>query len=418
MNLQEYVQMIEEQRGRPRKNPIDGKSAENNGSDGLYGLNEPTNDAAVVEIPKEQLNKNMKKLLMKFRTEEDFFIIGRAGWGKTSIIKDLAEKFGREVKTVYLDKAVASDLGGIPTPGKTKKGHGKQEMLMPDWAAEMDENKDVNYLLFFDEMNQAAPDVMNALMPIVLEHEICRVPFENFFVGAAGNFEDENDAVNELSGPLRSRFKPLIMWQTDWNSAFSHLHSKWDSVLGKEFVSKFGECTDLFDNPREVEHKIFKFIDKLKKSNQFDEFEAEDYYDRLIGIAKEDLERSDEAKLQKLAEFMFDYITGKLQKKAEKESRSTRGKGMDMVSENTKNSIRKAMKNGYLEQREGKDQHVVRYGISRENIHVCVDPDECNGEMLERIIARIEADGVKFKYEKDSQWKKAGYKDPLADDDE
>ena len=418
MNLQEYVRMIEEQRGRPRKNSIDGVPAEKNGSGGLYGLNEPTDDSAVVEIPKEQLNKNMKKLLMKFRTEEDFFIIGRAGWGKTSIVEDLAKKFGREINTVYLDKAVASDLGGILTPGKTAKGHGKQEMLMPDWAAKMDENKDVKYLLFFDEMNQAAPDVMNALMPIVLEHEICSVPFKNFFVGAAGNFADENDAVEELSGPLRSRFKPLIVWQTDWNAAFFHLHKKWDSVLGKEFISKFEANTDLFDNPREIEHKIFKFVVKLKKSNQFDEFDAEDYYDRLIGVAKEELERSDEAKLQKLAEFMFDYITGKLQEKAEKASRSTRGKGMDMVSENTKNSIRKAMKNGYLEQREGKDQHVVRYGISRENIQVAVDPDECNGEMLERVIARLEADGVKFKYEKDSEWRKAGYKDPLAPDDE
>ena len=74
-------------------------------------------------------------------------------------------------------------------------------------------------------MNQAQPDVMNALMPIVLEHEIAgrkygptdkngKVTESNFFVGAAGNFEDENDAVNELSGPLKSRFKPIIVWKT------------------------------------------------------------------------------------------------------------------------------------------------------------------------------------------------------------
>ena len=143
MNLQEFVMRIEE--GRPRKN-VEGKPAEKNGSGGLYGIDEPVSDKAVVSIPPEQLNKNMKKLLMKFRTEEDFFIIGKAGWGKTSIIRNLADRFGRKVETVYLDKAVASDLGGIPVPGKTKKGHGKQEMLMPDWAAKMDENPDVDYL--------------------------------------------------------------------------------------------------------------------------------------------------------------------------------------------------------------------------------------------------------------------------------
>ena len=415
MNLQEFVMRIEE--GRRPKN-IDGKPAEKNGTDGLYGVDEPTNNSAAVEIPKEQLNKNMKKLLMKFRTEEDFFIIGRAGWGKTSIIKDLADKFGRKVETVYLDKAVASDLGGIPVPGKTRKGHGRQEMLMPDWAAEMDENPDIDYLLFFDEMNQAAPDVMNALMPIVLEHEVCRVKFDNFFVGAAGNFEDENDAVNELSGPLRSRFKPLIEWQTDWHAAFSNLHEKWDDILGKDFVNKFAENAELFDNPRELEHKIFKFTNKLKKSGMYSEFDVDDYLDRLMDIVKKDLQRNEKTAVKKLAEYMYDYMNDKLAAKAEKSSRSTRNKGMDMVSDVTKNAIRKAMRQGYLEQREGKDQHTVRYGISRENIAAAIDSEECNAEMLQRIITKLEADGVKFKFEKDSQWKKLGYKDPMAEDDD
>ena len=416
MNLQEFVMRIEE--GRPRKN-VEGKPAEKNGSGGLYGIDEPVSDKAVVSIPPEQLNKNMKKLLMKFRTKEDFFIIGRAGWGKTSIIRNLADRFGMKVETVYLDKAVASDLGGIPVPGKTKKGNGKQEMLMPDWAAKMNENPDIDYLLFFDEMNQAQPDVMNALMPIVLEHEVCRIPFENFFVGAAGNFEDENDAVSELSGPLRSRFKPLIKWQTDWNSSFSFLHSEYDDILGKEFVSKFEENKELFDNPREIERNIFKFTIKLKKGGMYSEFDVDDYLDRIMDIIGEkNLQRSEELAAKKLAEYMYDYMNDKLAAKAEKSSRSTRNKGMDMVSKVTKDSILKGMRRGYLEQREGKDQHVVRYGISRENISAAVDPEECNAEMLSRIIRKFEADGIKFKFEKNSEWKKLGYKDPMADDDD
>ena len=399
MNLQEFVMRIEE--GRRPKN-IEGKSAEKNGTGGLYGIDEPTDDSAVVEIPKEQLNKNMKNLLMKFRTGEDFFIVGKAGWGKTSIIEELADKFGLKVETVYLDKAVASDLGGIPVPGKTKKGHGRQEMLMPDWAAEMDENKDIDYLLFFDEMNQAAPDVMDALMPIVLKHEVCRVHFDNFMVGAAGNFQYENEnGVNELSLPLRSRFKPIIVWQPDWPAAFAHLHKKWDKILGKDFVNKFEENAELFENPREVEYKIFKFVYKLKKGGMYSEFDAEDYLERLKDLVREDLQRNEKAAVKKLAEYIYDYINDKLAAKAEKSSRSTRNKGMDMVSDVTKNAIRKAMRQGYLEQREGKDQHTVRYGISRENIAAVIDNEECNGEMLQRIINKLEADGVKFKFEKD-----------------
>ena len=414
MNLHDFVISIEE--GRPRKN-IEGKPAETNGTGGLYGTNEPTDDSAVVEIPKEQLNQNMKDLLMKFRTEEDFFILGRAGWGKTSIIKKLADQFDLKIQTVYLDKAVKEDLGGIPVPGKTAKGRGKQEMLMPDWAAEIADEPDTNWLLFFDEMNQADPAIMNALMPIVLEHEICRVPFDNFFVGSAGNFEDENDAVNEMSGPLKSRFKPLILWQCDWPAALSHLHGKWDSILGKDFIDKFAaSAEDLFDNPREIEHKIFKWTDKMKKSGKFDDIDSTDILRRLKGIAKEELERSQEAQLTKLAEYMYDYINGKLD---EKESRrGSRNKDMSMVSEITRNTIKEGMRKGYIQQREGKQNKVVKYGISRENIAVAVDPEECNAEMLERIIAKFEADGIHFKFEKDSEWKKLGYKDPEAPDED
>lgn len=402
-NLRDYVLAIEE--GRRPKN-VEGKTAEQNGSDGLYETEPPKDDSAVVDIPQEQLNKNMKRLLMKFRTEEDFFIVGRAGWGKTSIIKKLCGQFDRKCQIVMLDKAVASDLGGIPVPGKTKGGHGKQEMLMPDWAAEMAEDKDQKWLLFLDEFNQADPNVMNAVMPIVLEHEICRVKFDNFFVGAAGNFEDENDAVNEMSGPLKSRFKPIITWQTDWISAFSHLHKEWDELVGKDFVDLLQANAELFENPREVDQKIIRFAYRLKESGKYSEFEVEDFYERLIDLAAENIGRAGDKELKKVAEFMFNYVNGKTQGP----KKTSRNKGMDMVSDVVKNAIRYGMQNGYLTQEEAGKR--VKYGISRENITKVIDSDECNAEMLERIIAKFEADGVKFKFQKDSEWKKLGYKDP------
>ena len=82
-------------------------------------------------------------------------------------------------------------------------------------------------------MNQAAPDVMNALMPIILKNEICGKSFKNYIVGAAGNFEHENDAVNELSEPLLSRFGGIITWKTggeaEWKSAFNWMKNKWEA---------------------------------------------------------------------------------------------------------------------------------------------------------------------------------------------
>lgn len=413
--------LFEAGRGRPKKNPdagIDpekqvGKAAEDNATGGRWAIDEPTDDDAKTPIDKESLNKNMKRLLMKLKSKEDFFIMGEAGWGKTSIIKSLAKKQGRSIITVYLDKAEAVDLGGIPVPVQSKNGV-HQELAMPAWASYMLEHKDKKFLLFFDEMNQAAPDVQNALMPIVLEHEICGVKFDNFFVGAAGNFESENDAVSELSGPLKSRFKPLIIWESgDWSSVFKYLHKKWDDKLSKAFVNKFEENAELFVNPREVEHKIFKFVQELKNEGDFDYFDPEDYLDRLQGLAKDDLTRAQETSLTLLAEYIYNFMQGK----SEEADNGRKKKDINMVGEVMLKQIKQGMKNGYITQEEnGKN---VKYGISKENIvKVCIECDEeqvLNAEMMERIIRKFEAENIKFKFEKDSEWKEKGYKDPLED---
>ena len=406
---------------RTRKGPeaenVVGKDAEKNGTGGQWGINEPKSDEAVEPLKKEELNKNMKRLLMKFKAEEPFFIVGEAGWGKTSIIKSMAKRFNREVITVYLDKAVASDLGGIPVPVKGKDNNAEQQMAMPQWAAYMKNNPDKQFLLFFDEMNQAAPDVMNALMPIVLENEICNVKFDNFFVGAAGNFEHENKAVSELSGPLESRFKPIIVWETggegEWRQAFKYIHEQWDDKLSKALVDKFEKHAQLFVNPREVEQKILKFLYKLKSSGDLDFFDTEDYLERLENLSKEGLSRSQQEDLKRLAEAVNDYMTGK---EAAQET-SSRRKGQDMIDEDTKKIITNAVKRGYLTQKE--DGKIVKYGISRENIPTIFCDEEytempINKEMLDRFINKLEADGITFKYETNADWKKAGLLDPTV----
>ena len=438
--ISDYVQSINEYRtkGATSKKGKDvevkaGVDAENNASKGLYGINEPEDDEAVEPLDKEKLNKNMKRLLMKFKTEEDFFIVGKAGWGKTSIIKDMAKRFHREVITVYLDKAVATDLGGIPIPVKGKNG-AVQEMALPAWAKKMEDHPDQKFLLFFDEMNQAQPDVMNALMPIVLEHEICGRKFgpkvdtgkkdedgnpimevkeSNFFVGAAGNFESENGAVNELSGPLKSRFKPLIVWETgtpeSWKSAFEYIRKNWGTDDdSNDLISAFEDAATLFDNPREVEQKIIRHAIKLKQSGDDDLFDASDYLDRLEGLARTDLQRSEKAQLADLADKLFDFVKGESQKTG----RSAKGgKDRNMIPEKILNALKFGIKRGYIV---GDDD--VKYGISRENITTIQELDEgVNAEMLERAVAKLEAEGLKFKFEKDDEWRKAGYKDPNED---
>ncbi len=431
MKLGDYM-LNEAGRGRPRKTPsidqMDGKDAEKNGSDGAIGVNEPVDKELskdmIEEIPKEQLNKNMKQLLKKFEAEHDFFIMGKAGWGKTSIIEDMAARYHREVVTVYLDKVAAVDLGGIPVPEKGKKDVAYQKKALPKWAydlfqAQADEKDEKNpkrkFLLFFDEMNQARPDVMNALMPIVLKHEVCEIPFYNFFVGAAGNFEDENDAVNELSGPLASRFAPIIIWRTDdeaWRSAFSYLHKKWDERIGKEIVSLFEDNCHLFNNPREIEMKILDFIWKIKKSPRKSYFDVDDYLDQFEALAKDERTKSEDESLGELAEQVYEYVNKDSSEEKEEDTGRSGKKGVEMIPKNVLDAVRFGMKHGYVNP-EGSD---IDYGVSRENVWVLFDEELANREIIQRVINKFEAEGIKFKYEKDDEWKKAGYADPSTVD--
>ena len=424
-NLYNYVfdeprkKTINEANVNPER--IVGKDAKKNGTGGKFAIDEPTDNDVVEPLSKDQLNKNMKRLLMKFKADEPFFIMGEAGWGKTSIIKSMAKRFGRTVITVYLDKCEATDLGGIPVPREDKRGNAYVDSAMPAWAQYMLEHDDKQFLLFFDEMNQADGAVMNALMPIVLETEVCGVKFDNFIVGAAGNFDHENDAVNELSGPLKSRFKPIIVWETggdaEWKQAFDFMHKEWDSKLGEdgpEYINLLYENRDLFQNPREVEHKILKWCSKMVDTDDKDLFDVEDYLDRLSGLAKEDLNRTQEDKLKKLAEATYNLVNGRPLSPERK-----RSKGKEMMDETLKNTIKKAMRNGFMTN--GPDSSDKRkYGISKENAPlVFCDPEmtenACNREMFDRYINKLEADGLKFKYETDDEWKDAGLVDPFED---
>lgn len=406
-----------------------------------WAIEPPYDDGAVEDIPDEDYNDNLLDLQAKFDADEPFFIQGRAGWGKTSIIEDMAKRAGRHIITVYLDKAQATDLGGIPVPVE-EDGVAKIVNAMPDWAAYMLKHKKDKFLLFFDEMNQAQPDVMNALMPIVLKNVICNIQFDNFMVGAAGNFEEENeDGISELSGPLKSRFKPLIIWNSgsedDWRSVFKYLHKQWDKEFGKEVVDEFEKRAMLFDNPRELEHKVFKAIKNIRdkaKTNpkvKLTRYNAQWCKRHLTDIVKSELSRNEDKQLNELAEIYHKLLVEGPQAfgvNNEKESsRSRRSKGVDQISEEIKNQIKIAMKRGYLTNDErdasGKLIDKRKYGISRENINVFCDSElsdpesgeVVNAEMLERIINKLEADGVKFKYETNKEWQKDGLSDPYGD---
>ena len=398
-----------------------------------WGVDEPTDDDLLNDYTEEELeeSENAETLYGKFLAEDPFFVQGEAGWGKTSIIKDMAKRFGRSVITVYLDKAVATDLGGIPVPLEDKKhGGARQDNLLPPWAQILEDNPDKKFLLFFDEMNQAQPDVQNALMPIVLDNTICGKKFgkkdskgkvieSNFFVGAAGNFESENRAVFELSGPLKSRFKPIIVWETDWKSAFKFVRKKWDGKITPEVFKIVEANLDLFDNPRELDQKLFATIYTHKKSGKGEKLSQRYYTNYVNGLATEkEISRKNE-KIKEVANAIYEYVHAK---DTEVKGRSGSSKSVEMIPNEIIKKIGDGMVKGYIRQVE--DGKNVYYGISRENIFnpdFFVEDDGTqimNAEMIRRAVRKLEAEGKKFRFEKDDDWRNATdrkYKDPTED---
>lgn len=342
-----------------KKDPEKRKGKDAEAQNKTWGFEEPTDDDLLGNVDKNELlnNKNYRILYARMKAGKPFFILGKAGWGKTSLIKQIAKKCGRCVMTVYLDKALATDLDGIPVPMNDGRGRVDQVIAMPAWAAIMKNNPDKKFLLFFDEMNQAAPDVQNALMPIVQETTISGYKFNNFIVGAAGNFASENDAVSELSGPLESRFKPIIVWETNtsstWKSAFNYIHKQWDAIVGKSLIDEFERNADIFANPREIEQKVFEYYNDLKNETEPELRQYVTLPEDVIGTLNELL--NDESKnskstdniVKKLADSTYDWYLGKEQEAPVGRSAKTR-KTTDMIPQDVLDAIISWVKCDYI----------------------------------------------------------------------
>ena len=76
--------------------------------------------------------------------------------------------------------------------------------------------------------------------------------------------------------------------------------------------------------------------------------------------------------------------------------------------------ISKKLKNGFTQGWLIHDG--VSYGISEENASLLyTDGKEVTSKDIQKIIDEFKAEGGKFKYKTDAEWKKAGFKDPLKD---
>lgn len=372
-----------------------------------WAVDEPTDNDAAKFANKDDWDTNMKMLRSRIRANKPFFILGHAGWGKTQVIKAMAKKFGLSIITVYLDKAVPEDLEGIPVPMEGEKGSVYQERAMPAWAAYIIENPNKKFLLFFDEMNQADPRVMNALMPIVQENTIGGYHIPNYIVGAAGNYKDENAAVSKLSEPLMERFAPIIQWDDNTPEAWSHnfrtfQHPTWDGRLGKDFVNEFEKNSALFRSPRVVDQKLFEFLWEIKQLGEDEwDFYDPDFYLKYMqgeGILVDNLSQSEKKDVEKLAE----YIDAWMREDNESAKANNRSREILDAPQWLKEEIKYGMEKGWIAGDNYKVDH-IKYAFSRDllpYLFVMDGPEPITMEQIEQEVSKNEKKGIHFKYEK------------------
>lgn len=116
----------------------------------------------------ESLNNFSNFIKSKIQKNNSFFVENENYSDAKSVVDDL----GYTAVDVYLDNMEAEDLEGILNNGK---------IIFPDWAKEIIDNKNKKFVVFFvDEEGKSDDKLMNTLIPIIFQREICGKKFDNF----------------------------------------------------------------------------------------------------------------------------------------------------------------------------------------------------------------------------------------------
>ena len=393
----------------------------------IFAIKPPTDDD-VLNFDGPMPSMNERQIMSRIAADQPFFVMGHAGWGKTSIISNIARKYRKTVIIVNLDHLLPEDLGGIPISVKDEEtGRHYQEILLPTWAQHMYDNPQDDFLLFFDEMNLASNEVLGALMPIILDKRICGIEFKNFMVGAAGNYRSESDCVHDLPSPIISRVAPIIVWNDEdeesWEEAMRWLKNKWSGKLdGKadDVLEVIDKYKMFFKNPREIDHKVFEWMNNIinkaqsmnipmdKYKHMIDKNLIEDMIctlfvkdtdvDNLRALKKEIMSNADRKRaVQNITNTIYDAlydtaINSSSQKQSDKLS--------TMSNEGLQNYLRYA-RIGFLTRKNSKDTII----ISRDNFCDIFPLTKQQQDQIEMAMGDVtsKTDGYKWQTEKDAK---------------
>lgn len=157
--------------------------------------------------------KTTKLCLKTLPNETSVLLKAKHGVGKSNTVKQVAEEMGWGFYDVRLSQCEVGDIKGLPyRDGNIMK------FAKPEWFPTDPESKGI---LFFDEVNRATKDVLQAIFEICLDRRLDGVKLpDGWRVVAAINADDDYDVI-ELDPALSDRwfhidFDPTAEEWLDW----------------------------------------------------------------------------------------------------------------------------------------------------------------------------------------------------------
>lgn len=162
------------------------------------------------------------------------FIVGKPGIGKSHIVAQVADELGMDLIDIRLSQHDSTDLKGIP--------HVDEESRRSYWAApdflpfaNNPKFKNTTGILFLDEINRAAPDVIQSCFELIYDMRIGENYIaDGWYIIAAGNLGAEDGCdVNEFDAAMNGRLVKLYLDENigEWVE-WATIHSIRPEIIG------------------------------------------------------------------------------------------------------------------------------------------------------------------------------------------
>lgn len=159
------------------------------------------------------LDKLPRFIEIMFNARQNLMLWGDPGIGKTAMVEQFVETKQKEnpdfgYHYYPLASKEPADLIGVPATKEVTNKRGKK-ILRTYWAIPNDLPTEDNWegVMFFDEFNNAAPAMQNAMQQLIQERRLgdYELP-KGAFIIAAGNLSTVNSYTTELQAPVKDRF--------------------------------------------------------------------------------------------------------------------------------------------------------------------------------------------------------------------